>query len=165
VGLALVNHPRYGQGMKVGLLGLGIGTLAAYGQPGDDYRFYEINPVVIDLANGQAGYFSFLKDSQAQIEIVEGDARMPLEQELKAGRKNNFDLLVLDTFNSDSIPVHLLSSQAFDTYLQNLAPDGMIAAHISNRRLDLHPVFWQVAQHFDLHMAIVQTTPLKTTPP
>ena len=158
-GLAILNNPHYGSGMRVGVLGLGIGTLAAYGQPGDEYRFYEINPVVIDLANGQGGYFSFVPDSQAEVTIVEGDARISLENELQTGQANNFDLLLLDVFNSDSIPTHLLSQQAFEVYLQHLAPDGMIATNISNRRLDLRPVFWQLAQHFDMHMGIVQVMP------
>jgi hypothetical protein len=163
-GLAIVNNPHYGSGMHVGVLGLGIGTLAAYAQPGDDYRMYEINPVIVDLANGQDGYFSFIEDSQADIEIVLGDARISLENELKAGRKNEFDVLVLDTFNSDSIPAHLLSQQAFEVYLQNLAADGVIAANISNRRLDLRSVFWQLAQHFDLHMAIIEELPKENDP-
>jgi len=164
VGLAIVTNPHYGNGMRVGLLGMGVGTLAAYGQPGDVYCFYEINPVIIDLAEGEGDYFSFLKNSQAEIEIVEGDARISLENELAAGQKNNYDILVLDTFNSDSIPVHLISEQAFEVYLQNLAPDGLIAAHISNQRLDLRPVFWQLGQHFGLQMAIVEVTPDSQNP-
>jgi hypothetical protein len=154
-GLSILNHPRAGQGLKVGLLGLGVGTLATYGQPGDEYRLYEINPIVIDLAEGQGGYFSFLKDSKAAITTVEGDARISLEQELAKGQLQNFDVLVLDTFSSDSIPVHLVTKEAFDLYLQHLAPDGIIAAHISNRHLDLRPVFWQLAQHYDLQIASV----------
>src|SRR5262249_12629051 len=99
-GLALLNHPRTGKGLKVGLLGLGAGTLAIYGQPGDEYRLYEINSIVVDLAEGQGGYFSFLKDSQAHIAIVLGDARISLERELAAGQPQDFDVLVLDTFSS-----------------------------------------------------------------
>ncbi|MCE9647867.1 MAG: fused MFS/spermidine synthase [Chloroflexi bacterium] len=154
VGILLLNHPLRGNNMKVGVLGLGVGTLAAYAQPGDSYRFYEINPVVVDLAQGQGGYFTFLKDSQAQVAIVEGDARISLERELAAGQAQHFDVLVLDTFSSDSIPVHLVTREAFALYLQHLAPDGVIAAHISNRHLDLRPVFWQLSREFGL--AIVQ---------
>lgn len=157
VGLAILNNPHYGSGMRVGVLGLGAGTLAAYGQPGDMYRFYEINPVMVDLATGLNGYFSNIEDSQAAITIVTGDARLSLEKELSSGVNNSFDLLVLDTFSSDSIPVHLVTREAFDVYLQNLAPNGMVAAHISNSRLDLRPVFWQLAQYYDLEMAVVQT--------
>jgi len=160
VGLALLNHPKRGRGqvpgfpgMRVGLLGLGIGTLAAYGQPGDDYRLYEINPLVVDLAEGQGGFFSYLADTAAQTTVVLGDARISLEREAP----NNFDVLVLDTFSSDSIPVHLVTQEAFAIYLRHLAPDGILAAHISNRHLDLRPVFWQLAQFYGLTMVIIET--------
>ena len=164
VGLAIVSNPHYGSGMRVGVLGLGVGTLAAYGQPGDYYRFYEINPVVVDLANGQGGYFSFIKDSPATIDIALGDARISLERELAEGVKNDFDILVLDTFSSDSIPAHLVTKQAFELYLQNLAPDGMIAAHISNKHLDLKPIFWQLAQFYDLDIALLNNFSGNTDP-
>jgi spermidine synthase len=141
--------------MRVGVLGLGVGTLAAYGQTGDTYRFYEINPVVIDLANGQGDFFSFLADSPASIDLVLGDARISLEKELENGLENNFDILILDAFSSDSVPVHLLTQQAFDIYFQHIAIDGLIAANISNVRLDLRPVFWQLAQYYGLDMAII----------
>ena len=155
-GLAIFNHPKYEKGqMHVGLLGLGVGTLAAYGQPGDVYRLYEINPVVVELAEGQGSYFSFLSDSQAKIETVLGDARISLERELAEGNPQNFDVLVLDTFSSDSIPVHLVTKEAFDLYLAHLAPDGIIAAHITNLHLDLQPVFWGLAKHHDLSIARV----------
>ncbi len=154
-GLALLNHPRAGNGLKVGMLGLGTGTLAAYGQPGDEYRLYEINSIVIDLAEGQGGYFSFLKDSQANVTAVLGDARISLERELADGHPQNFDVLVLDTFSSDSIPVHLVTKESFDLYLKHLAPGGVIAAHISNQHLDLKPVFWQLAEYYGLHIVSV----------
>ncbi|MGZ9166453.1 MAG: fused MFS/spermidine synthase, partial [Anaerolineales bacterium] len=156
-GLAIRNHPKYGhdQHMRVGLLGLGVGTLVAYAQPGDVYRLYEINPVVTELAAGQGNYFSFLSDSKADITKVLGDARISLERELAEGNPQNFDVLVLDTFSSDSIPVHLVTKEAFALYLEHLAPDGIIAAHITNLHLDLQPVFWQLAQYYDLHMVRV----------
>jgi hypothetical protein len=154
-GLAIRNHPKYGrdESMRVGLLGLGVGTLAAYGQPGDEYRLYEINPVVTELARGQGNYFSFLSDSKARITTVLGDARISLERELAEGDPQNFDVLVLDTFSSDSIPVHLVTKEAFGLYLAQLAPGGIIAAHITNLHLDLQPVFWQVAESYGLSMA------------
>jgi len=153
-GLAILNHPKYqgSEPMRVGLLGLGIGTLAAYGRPGDEYRLYEINPVVTDLAQGQGNYFSFLNESPADITTVLGDARISLERELAGGNPQNFDVLVLDTFSSDSIPVHLVTKEAFALYLAHLAPDGIIAAHITNLHLDLQPVFWQLAQNYGLSM-------------
>ncbi|MBK9926773.1 MAG: fused MFS/spermidine synthase [Anaerolineales bacterium] len=154
-GLAILNHPRYGQGLRVGMLGVGAGTLASYGQPGDVYRLYEINPVVTDLAEGRGGYFSFIKDSKADVTMVLGDARISLERELAENGSQQFDVLALDTFSSDSIPVHLVTKEAFALYLEHLAPDGIIAAHITNLHLDLQPVFWQLAQHYGLHMVRV----------
>jgi hypothetical protein len=154
-GLVILNYPRPSGGMRVGVLGLGIGTLAAYGQPGDVYRFYEINPVVIRLAEGEGGYFSFLQDSAAEIEIVPGDARLSLERELADGHPQNYDVLVLDVFSSDSIPVHLLDKEAFDLYLQHIKPDGILAVHITNRHLDLVPVVWTLADSFGLSRALI----------
>ena len=152
VGLLLLNHPRRGHGLRVGVLGLGAGTLAAYGETGDLYRFYEINPTVVQLAEGAGGYFSFLSDSRAEVVTVTGDARISLEQELAKGQRQDFDVLVLDTFSSDSIPVHLVTREAFALYLEHLAKDGVIAAHISNRHLDLRPILWLMAQEYDLSM-------------
>jgi hypothetical protein len=149
-GLAILNHPRYGHGQRVGMLGAGVGTLVTYAQPGDTYLLYEINPVVISLAEGQGGYFSFVGDSRANVTMIPGDARVSLERELAEGHPQNFDVLTLDTFSSDSIPVHLVTKEAFALYLEHLAPDGIISAHISNRHLDLQPVFWQLAGYYDL---------------
>jgi hypothetical protein len=154
-GLAILNSPNRGKGMRVGVLGLGIGTLAAYGQPGDTYRFYEINPLVIDMARGEKRYFSYLSDSQANIEVVLGDARLSLENELEAGERDDYDVLVLDVFSSDSIPVHLLDEEAFAIYLQRLRPEGMLALHISNTHLNLVPVVWKLADHFGLARAVI----------
>jgi hypothetical protein len=154
-GLAILNHPRYGQGLRVGMLGAGTGTLAIYGQPGDVYRLYEINPVVTDLAEGRGGYFSFVQDSQADVTMVLGDARISLEREFAESGSQRFDVLVLDTFSSDSIPVHLVTKEAFALYLDHLVPDGIIAAHITNLHLDLQPVFWQLAAYYDLSMVRV----------
>jgi hypothetical protein len=155
VGLLLQNYPRGGRGLHVGVLGLGAGTLATYAHQGDVYRFYEINPVVVRLAEGENGYFTFLKDSKANISVVTGDARISLEQELAADEKQSFDVLVLDTFSSDSIPVHLVTKEAFALYLKHLAPNGVIAAHISNRHLNLQPVLWQLSREFGLQMVMV----------
>ncbi len=156
-GLAILNHPKYGHGMRVGILGVGIGTMAAYAQPGDLYRLYEINPTMVDLAEGQGGYFSFLADSPANNTVILGDARLSLEKELAQSGSNQFDLLALDVFSSDSIPVHLVTKEAFDIYLQNLAPDGVIAANISTRYVDLIPVMWKLAQYYRLSMVVIST--------
>jgi hypothetical protein len=155
-GLAILNHPKYGQGMKVGMLGVGTGTLTVYGREGDVYRLYEINPVVTDLAEGRGGFFSFVKDSQADVTMVLGDARISLERELSRGGSQAFDVLVLDTFSSDSIPVHLVTKEAFALYLAHLAPDGIIAAHITNLHLDLMPIFWGLAGEYGLSMVRVE---------
>jgi hypothetical protein len=154
-GLALLHHPDRGKGMRVGILGLGIGTLATYGLPGDIYRFYEINPLVVDLAEGKNGYFSFLADSQAEVEVVLGDARLSLEKEWKERGSEDYDVLVLDVFSSDSIPVHLLDKESFDLYLRHLQSDGILAVHISNRHLNLIPVVWNLADHFGLHRLVI----------
>lgn len=158
-GLAILNHPKYGHGMRVGILGLGIGTMVAYGQAGDDYHLYEINPVMANLAEGEGGYFSFLADSSANQTIVLGDARHSLEKELASHGSNSFDLLALDVFSSDSIPVHLTTKEAFNVYLQHLAPDGLLAINIPTRYLDLVPVMWQLARYYQLNMVVIPTEP------
>lgn len=157
IGLGMVNHPKYGHGMKVGILGLGIGSLAAYGQAGDTYRMYEINPIMLALAEGQGGYFSFLADTPAKVINVLGDARISLERELAAGGSDEFDLLAMDAFSSDSVPVHLLTREAFAIYLKHLSPDGILAVNVSNRHLDLLPVLWQEAQYYKLKMVVIPT--------
>jgi spermidine synthase len=143
-GVTFNNFPRQ-TNRAVGLVGLGTGTMAAYGNTGDTFVFYEINPEVRRLA--QTG-FSFLKNSAAHIEIVPGDARLTLERE--TGRQ--FDLLVLDAFSGDSIPVHLLTREAFATYFRLLKSDGVILVHVSNRHLDFLPVLTGVAKEFHLMM-------------
>ncbi|MFN3492393.1 MAG: spermidine synthase, partial [Anaerolineales bacterium] len=159
VGILLTNYPKDNQPAKVAVLGLGIGTLAAYGEAGDDYRLYEINQIAIDLAEGKGGYFSFLEDSKANIEVIAGDARISLENEHHANGSHNFDVIVLDTFSSDSVPVHLVTKQAFDLYLANLKPDGVIAANISNQHIDLQPVFYQIAKEFGLTIIRIDNIP------
>ncbi len=119
--------------LEVGVLGLGTGTLAAYGRQGDVFRFYEINPLVLRVANTE---FTYLKDTPAKVEVVLGDGRLSLERE----HQPQFDLLVVDAFTSDSIPVHLLTREAFDLYFRRLRPNGVLAVHISNRYLNLAPI-------------------------
>jgi hypothetical protein len=123
---------------RVGIIGLGAGTLAAYGKPGDAFQFYEINPQVIELAKS---YFTFLSDSKAAITIVTGDARLSLERE----NGPLYDVFIADAFSGDAIPVHLLTTEAFDLYLRHLKPTGILAVHISNQYLDLAPVVAQLA--------------------
>ena len=132
VGVAIRDKQTHGP-IRVGVIGLGTGTIAAYGRGGDYYRFYEINPLVPRLARTE---FHFVGDSKARVDITMGDARLSLERE----PPQNFDVLAVDAFSSDSIPVHLLTRQAMDLYFHHLKPDGILAVHISNRYLDLQPV-------------------------
>jgi spermidine synthase len=148
VGKLLFTHPRP---MRVGLVGLGIGTLAAYGQSGDYFRFYEINPAVVSLASGPGAFFTYVRNSPASSEVVLGDARLCLEREAAAGQRQNFDVLVIDAFSGDAIPTHLLTREAFAVYLQHLrSPESIIALHISNLSLDLAPVVSGLAHEFQL---------------
>lgn len=137
---------------RVGLIGLGAGTLAAYGRPGDVYRVYEINPRVFELADTE---FSYLRDSEARIERVLGDARLALEREAPQG----FDLLAVDAFSADSVPAHLLTVQAMDIYLRHMKPGGVIAFHVSNRYLHLDAVVAKLAQVRSLHTALIDDDP------
>jgi spermidine synthase len=146
VGLALDVLPGWGR--RVGVVGLGAGTVAAHGKPGDVFRFYEINPEVIRLASSP---FSFLSNSLAKIELVRGDARLSLEDE----PSQQFDLLILDAFTSDAIPVHLLTREAFTLYERHLRTNGMIAVHISNHFLDLEPVVERLARQFNYESAVI----------
>ncbi len=142
--------------LYTGVLGLGIGTLAAYGREGDRFRFYEIDPEVIRLA-AESPWFTYLRDTSAAIDTIPGDGRLSLAAEDRRGDAP-FDLLVLDAFTGDSPPAHLLTLEAFDLYLRRLAPDGLLAANISNRYLDLLPVLDRVREHFGLHMAYIQSS-------
>lgn len=123
---------------RIGIIGLGVGTLAAYGRPGDDYRFYEINPAVTELARNQ---FSFLGTSAARVEVVPGDGRLSLAREPDQG----YDVLVLDAFSGDAIPTHLLTREAFAVYFRHLKPGGLITINCSNLYLNVHEAVVQVA--------------------
>lgn len=138
-------HPD--QPRHVGIVGLGVGTLAAYGKSGDRFRFYEINPDVISMAQR---HFSFLSDCPAESTLVTGDARLALEFETP----QQFDILVLDAFSGDAIPVHLLTKEAISTYLRHLKPDGVLACHISNLHFDLRPVVVGLADDQQLAVQI-----------
>jgi hypothetical protein len=125
---------------RTGIVGLGAGGIAAYARPGDHFTFYEIDPVIARIAEDPR-YFSFLTDSAAQIDVQLGDGRLRLQDE----QPGQFDLLILDAFSSDSIPVHLLTREAFGMYLSRLRPDGTLVVHVSNRIFDLKPVVAAVA--------------------
>ena len=142
--LASMEKPK----RRAGLIGLGVGVLAAYAKPGDEFRFYEINPLVVNYARTQ---FRFLSDCPGKVEIVLGDGRMALERE----KPNGFDLLVVDAFSGDSIPVHLLSREALGLYMKHLAPGGILAMHVSNIHLQLAPVVERVGRSLGLHTRLV----------
>lgn len=140
--------------LSVGVLGLGVGQLANFGEAGDSMRFYEINPLVVSLAQGEGGFFSVLHDSAAAVEVVLGDARLSLEREAP----RSFDLLVVDVFTGDSIPPHLLTREAFALYQGHLRRGrGVIAVHITNRYLNLEPVLASHAKALGLSMRVVRS--------
>jgi hypothetical protein len=151
IGLALANLPlAEGRGLKVGIVGLGAGGLAAYAKKGDVYKFYEINPEVERFARD---YFTFIADAVADgasVDVILGDARMSLHREQAS---EGFDVIVLDAFNGDAIPVHLLTRECFEIYLRHLRPGGVIAVHISNNYLDLSPIPTRAAEYFHLNVA------------
>lgn len=156
VGLAILNHPARPGKLRTGALGLGSGVIASYGESGDVIRFYEINPDVIRIAEGEGGYFSFLKDSRADIRVIPGDARVSLERELASTGSQNFDLLVLDAFSGDAIPLHLLTKEAFQIYLNHLKPDGIVAINVSNRYFRLDLEIYRLADAFNLGTALIE---------
>ena len=140
-----------GKPIKVGVIGLGAGSLAVYADADDTYRFYDINPAVIRIADT---WFTYLKDSAGKMETVLGDARLSLEREPPQG----FDVLAVDAFSGDSIPVHLITVEAFTEYLRHMKPQGVIALHVSNRFLDLKPVLLAIAEKHGLEFAYVHET-------
>jgi SAM-dependent methyltransferase len=131
------GHPR-----RIGILGLGCGTLAAYGRPGDTIRIYEINPLVLEIATRD---FTYLHDTPAKVEVAMGDGRLSLESE----PSQQFDILVMDAFSGDSIPVHLITREAFQTYFRHLKPNGILAVNTTNTYLDLEPVMERAAATLD----------------
>lgn len=149
IGLAIRHHQRRlrGEPLRLGFVGLGAGTLATYAARADSVRFYEIDPDIIALSSGPAPIFTYLRDCPGSVEVALGDARVNLEREPAQG----FDVLAIDAFSSDSIPVHLLTVEAVELYLRHLrGPDSVLAIHISNRYLDLDPVVRAIARHLGL---------------
>jgi len=147
-GVALAIRNIHPENQRVGVIGLGTGTLAVWGKPGDTYRFYDIDPHVIEVAQSE---FTYLKDSKARIETSLGDARLSLEREAR----QNFDVLVVDAFSSDSIPVHLITNEAMAVYLKHVKPGGAVVFHVTNRFLKLAPVVKQIADSHGLHAALI----------
>jgi SAM-dependent methyltransferase len=138
--------------MRVGVIGLGTGTIAAYGRKGDLYRFYDINPAVVGVAKSE---FTFLSDSPATVEIAVGDARLSLERD----PPQQFDVLAVDAFSGDAIPVHLITREALAVYLRQVKPDGIVAFHLSNRFLKLIPVVARLAKEQGVEATLVSDDP------
>jgi len=155
VGQAILVKSQSNEPIKVGVVGLGVGTLAGYARKGDIYRFYEINPQVIVAAEK---HFTFLSGSSASIQHVLGDARLQLEGE----PNQQFDVLVIDAFSGDSVPIHLLTKEAFAQYFRHLKSDGILALHITNRFLNLRPVIKTAATTFDQDTKLVSFSASET---
>jgi SAM-dependent methyltransferase len=148
-GRALLAKAKQGP-LRVGVIGLGVGTLAAYGRPGDYFRLYEIDPSVIEIARA---HFTFLSRTKAGTEMVLGDARLSLDRE----PPQQFDLLLADAFSGDAVPIHLLTREAFASYFRHLKPDGVLAIHVTNRFLTLAPVVQTATESFGRVARIVST--------
>jgi hypothetical protein len=150
-GVGLAMRDCCGDGpRRIGVVGLGAGTIAAYGRPGDSIEFYEINPLDEDVARG---VFTYLRESQAAVSVVGGDARLSLARQAP----QRFDVLAVDAFSGDAIPVHLLTAEAMRLYLRHLAPGGVMAFHVSNQYLDLTPVIGRLAEANGLEAQVVES--------
>jgi hypothetical protein len=159
---AIMRHPRRyarepaDRALKMGIVGLGIGTISTLATTQDSIRFYEIDPHVEKIART---YFTYLKNSKASTEVVLGDARISMQREYDDTGSNEFDVLVLDAFSGDSIPVHLLTEEAFDLYEKHLRSDGILAVHITNKHLDLSPIIRTASRRLNKHAIWVEADP------
>jgi len=149
IGRTMATQPE-GQSWKVGVIGLGAGTMAAYARPGDDYVFYEINPLIVDIAKQ---YFTYLHDARGRTQLELGDARLVMERQAP----QNFDVLAVDAFSGDSIPVHLLTREAMELYFRHLKPSGVLGVHITNHYLNLEPVLERIATATGRRMVVVES--------
>jgi SAM-dependent methyltransferase len=156
VGLTVFALPKGDR--RMGVVGLGVGTLAAYARTNDYLHFYEINPEVLRVATNR---FTYLPHCKGKVEYTLGDARLSLERE----PTQQFDLLVLDAFSGDGIPVHLLTREAFAVYARHLKTNGVIAVHISNQNLDLEPVLANAAREHNYHLAVIESNTTEPHPP
>lgn len=149
LGDVFATLPLSTRGARVAVVGLGTGTTAAYAQAGQEWTFYEIDPGIVDIARDRR-YFTYLRNAEAPVRIVLGDARLSLAR----APRGAYDLILLDAFSSDAVPVHLLTREALGTYLERLAPGGRIAFHVSNRYLDLESVIGDLARERGLAVTV-----------
>ena len=155
---AITNHPRYiysnprNQQLRVGVVGLGAGTLAVYGRKSDYYCIYEINPAMVELAASEEGYFRFVPDSRAEVDIVTGDARISMEHE----ESQQFDVLALDAFSGDAPPTHLLTREAFSVYMRHMREGGIIGINITNRYINFRPLIWKLAGELGFERLLIK---------
>jgi len=164
VGVALLHlrhedpeRPTNQKCLRIGVVGLGVGTLAAYARLGDYVRFYEINPEVERIAR-DGRYFTYVQDCPAKLDVIQGDGRLSMEDELRRKEPQQFDLLAIDAFTGDAIPVHLLTQEAFQLYLAEIRrPQGVLAIHITNSYLDFTPVLKALADHLGLRYLLIHT--------
>ena len=159
VGLAIASKQAHGP-IRLGVVGLGAGTLSAYGRVGDTVRFYELDPDVVKISHEK---FTYLTSCPAKLEFAIGDARLSMERELAARQSQRYDVLAIDAFSSDSIPVHLITREAIEVYRRELAPGGVVAVHISNRFLDLKPVLANIAAATGMTARLVSDSPAEET--
>jgi spermidine synthase len=148
IGMA-ITHLVTPDPMRVAVVGLGTGTIASYSNPGESYTYYEINPNVVQLAKK---YFTFLSDSDGEVKIILGDARISMERQ----EPQEYDIIALDAFSGDAVPAHLLTMEAFEEYFRHLKPNGIIAVHISNRHLDLKPVIGGICEHLKVPAVTIE---------
>ncbi len=155
VGLAIHQHPKAlnSQGINMGIIGLGAGTIGSYIKPKDKYVYYEIDSGVERLARE---YFTYLSDGANQIDVIIGDGRVSMERELKEQGSRKFDILTVDAFSGDAIPVHLLTQEAFELYFKHLSDDGILAMHITNRYIDLKPLVYNMAKKFNKKSILIK---------
>ena len=150
---AMKENSSQQNNLRIGVIGLGVGTLAAYAQAGDYVRFYEINPDVVRLATDPQ-YFTYLRNCPAKSTIMIGDARLSMEAELRRNQSQGFDVLVVDAFSGDAPPVHLLTREALEVYLKELKPGGILAVNVTNTFINLQPVVATLAQNLHLDYSL-----------
>ncbi len=155
VGIALDSAPQlFGPAARIGIVGLGSGTLSCYKQPGQQWRIFEIDPAMVEIARSR---FTFLSRCAPDAEIILGDARIRIAEQAP----NSMDVLAVDAFSSDAVPMHLLTHEALETYGKAVQRDGIVLFHISNRYLNLRPVIADLAERGGWATAVYEYAPTR----